>query len=117
MSRLPIGNYDFVIKKGGTWNQKITLKNSDGAVKDLTGYSASMQIRRFIESATMADLSTNNGKIEIPSPANGIIYLKLSASETSALAYNGVYDLELEKNGIVEVPLMGKILLLSEVTR
>ncbi len=116
-TKKPVGEYNFYIKKGATWNQKITFKNSDDTVKDLTSYTARMQIRRFAESAIVADMTTANGKIEIPTPANGIIYLKLSATETSALTHDGVYDLELEKSGTVEVPLMGKILLLSEVTR
>jgi len=116
-TKKPVGEYNFYIKKGATWNQKLTFKNSDETVKDLTDYTVSMQIRRFAESEVMADMTTENGKIEIPDPTNGIVYLKLSASETSALAHDGVYDLELTKSGIVETPLMGKILLLSEVTR
>jgi len=112
-----VGEHDFYIKKGATWNQKITFKNDDDTVKNLTGYTAQMQFRRFIDSSIMIELTTENGKIEIPSPTNGILYLKLTAAETSALTHDSMYDLELTKSGIVETPLMGNILLLSEVTR
>jgi hypothetical protein len=85
----------------------------------LTGYTAQMQIRETLESATViAELSTANGRITID-PINYTISMNLSAALTSGFDFDSaVYSMELtDAQGVVFQFLNGSISLVKEVTR
>lgn len=86
---------------------------------DLTGYTARMQVRPSVGSATvLIDLSTDAGGIVIDA-ANGIIERRLEASATAALTWSlGVYDLELTApDGFTVRLATGRVTVSPEVTR
>lgn len=60
-------------KKGATLDPIFFYLNEDGTVTDLTGYTARMQARQYIEDTTVLngfDLTTENGGLEIVTVAS-----------------------------------------------
>jgi len=76
-----------------------------------------MQVRRRISDVdVLVELTTENGRMTLGS--DGVINLILTATETSAITDEGVYDIELEDSaGVVERLLEGSFFLTKEVTR
>ena len=110
--------YDILIEQGATYSQVVTYKES-GAAVNLTGYTARMQVRATLESAsTLVELTTANSRIALGGAA-GTITLTISATDTEALtAGRGVYDLELVSgSGIVTRLLQGVATISRNVTR
>ena len=110
--------YDILIEQGATYSQVVTYKESGVAV-NLTGYTARMQVRSTLESATtVVELTTANGRITLGGAA-GTITLTISATDTASLtAGRGVYDLELVSgSGIVTRLLQGVATISRNVTR
>jgi hypothetical protein len=110
--------YDILIEQGATYSQVITYKDNGVAV-NLTGYTARMQVRATLESAsTLVELTTANSRIALGGTA-GTISLTISATDTAALtAGRGVYDLELVSgSGIVTRLLQGVATISRNVTR
>ena len=110
--------YDITIEQGATFSQLVTYKESGVAV-NLTGYTARMQVRSTLESATtVVELTTANSRITLGGAA-GTISLTISATDTAALtAGRGVYDLELVSgSGIVTRLLQGVATISRNVTR
>ncbi|MCC6475110.1 MAG: hypothetical protein IT514_15355, partial [Burkholderiales bacterium] len=88
---------------------------------DLTGSTARMQIRPYVESPDadiLLSLTTANGGISLGG-ANGTISLLASAAATAALDFDtAVYDLEvIDGSGLVTRLLSGMVTLSKEVTR
>jgi hypothetical protein len=110
--------YDILIEQGATFSQLVTYKDNGVAV-NLTGYTARMQVRATLESAsTLVELTTANSRIALGGTA-GTITLTISATDTAALtAGRGVYDLELVSgSGIVTRLLQGVATISRNVTR
>jgi hypothetical protein len=110
--------YDILLEQGATFSQVITYKDNGVAV-NLTGYTARMQVRATLESAsTLVELTTANSRIALGGAA-GTISLTISATDTAALtAGRGVYDLELVSgSGIVTRLLQGVCTISRNVTR
>jgi hypothetical protein len=110
--------YDLLIEQGATYSQVITYKDNGVAV-NLTGYTARMQVRATLESAsTLVELTTANSRIALGGAA-GTITLTISATDTAGLtAGRGVYDLELVSgSGIVTRLLQGVATISRNVTR
>jgi hypothetical protein len=110
--------YDILIEQGATYSQVITYKDNGVAV-NLTGYTARMQVRATLESAsTLVELTTANSRIALGGTA-GTITLTISATDTAALTSGrGVYDLELVSgSGIVTRLLQGVATISRNVTR
>jgi hypothetical protein len=111
-------SYNFFIKQGATFSKKFIIYQTDGSPYDLTDYTARMDIREKISSSEpIISLTTENGKISITSPTEGIFYLLLTATETASLTTNGFYDIELISGSTVLCPLKGEVKLILEVTR
>lgn len=120
------GAYNFTIEQGATFTRLIEIEYPDPddltvfVPFDLTGYSASMQIRRTIDSANpQITLTDSNGRIEIQSASvANAIRLSLSPEETALLETDGVYDIEIEdSSGVVSRILKGTVTLSRQVTR
>jgi hypothetical protein len=111
--------YDLLIEQGATWLRTLTLRDSDNALVNLTGYSARMSVRQKIESTTtLLDLTVANGRVALGGAA-GTIILTLTAIETAALSFAlAVYDIEMVSGaGVVTRLMNGRIALEKEVTR
>ena len=111
--------YDFIIYQGATFSQLITYTDSSNVAVDLSGYTASMQVRnRKSSSTSLADFTTENGRITLNS--SGEILITMSATDTAALtSCGGVYDLELTEtsSGAVIRLLEGQMAFNLDVTR
>ena len=112
------GKYNFTIYQGATFGFGISWKTNLGEPKDLTGYSARMQIRYGNYNGEIAaDLTSENGGIEII-PEQHAIYIKMSAEQTSQIKPMAcVYDLEMVKDDKVIRLLEGKVKVSAEVTK
>lgn len=119
------GIYNIVCEQGTTFTRVITLEYPDAEDPtvflpwDFTDYTARMQIRRTIDSASpMITLTTENDGIEFTNPANGELTIRMSAAQTAALTSDGVYDLEIIADaGEVSRLIQGNFTLNFEVTR
>lgn len=83
----------------------------------LAGCVGRMTIKDKVGGAVLLEMTTVNNRIVL-NDTNKTIRLKLTATETAALAFNkGVYDLEIEDaGGVVTAILTGSVNVLSEVT-
>lgn len=116
---MPARKYDILIEQGSNFTLTVFAKNSDGTVRDLTGYTARMQIRSSVDSATvLAEASTNNGLISIVG-VDGEVTINIPSATTDNYAWhNGVYDLEVDNNvGAVIRLLSGNAACSFQVTR
>lgn len=121
--------YDITMQQGSDYELTMAVKDSFGNTKNLTSYSARMQIRPSYSSTVISsELSTANGEILIYG-ANGTIKLALTADRTAAIRVDltgkgkppsstYVYDLELiDGDGKVSKLLYGNAIIYGEVTR
>ena len=85
----------------------------------LTGYTARMQIREKLDSATVIkELTTENGGITI-NTSNSYIQIEISAADTALLSFStAVYSIELVSSGGKVYQLAnGTLTLVKEITR
>ena len=55
------GAYDITCEQGATFSRTLTVKDSSGAARDLSSYTAKMQVRRTqSSSSTLIELTTEN---------------------------------------------------------
>lgn len=116
--------YTFQIYQGQTWRNTLRLKDAAGDPIDLTDYTARMQIRETVESATFVlELTTENGRLTIDELAGEIAVL-VDADDTSAIELplgepgQWVYDLEIiDSSDVVTRVLQGAVVMHAEVTR
>jgi hypothetical protein len=120
------GIYNIFIEQGTSFTRLIEIEYPDPddltvmLPYDMTSFSASMQIRRTIDSTTpQITLTNSNGRIEIQSASiANAIRLTLSPADTASLTSDGVYDLEIaDPGGNVSRILRGTVTLSLEVTR
>lgn len=112
------GRYNITVYQGTTFQLSPVWK-VDNLPVNLTGYTADMQVRKFVDSTSvLVELSTANGRIVI-NGAIGQINLTLTASQTAALtpADSYIYDLNLTSpGGDVYKILQGSFILNASVT-
>ena len=109
---------DLCIPAGATF-QRVVKWKADGALVNLTSFTARMQIRPTAASATTTlSLTTENSRITLGGTA-GTLTLSISATDTAAIsAGRYVYDLELvSAGGIVTRLLQGIVTVSANVTR
>ena len=119
------GIYNITCEQGTDFTRSCILKYPDPAdstgstylLYDLTGYTARMQIRRTLESATTEiELTTENSGIVLGGTA-GTFVITMTNAQTAALDSDGVYDLEIISGaGIVSRVIQGTFTLDLEVT-
>ena len=113
------GKLHIVIEQGTTFNPVFTYKDSLGAVIDLTGYTARMQIRlKKTSTAFIHEITTAGSGITLGGVL-GTITLLITDVETAAFTFTtGVYDLEIiSAGGIVTRLLEGTASLSKEATK
>jgi hypothetical protein len=112
--------YDITIEQGATFKLVLTWKDDAGALMDLTGYTARMQVRPSIADTNppLLNLTTENGAITLGG-ATGLVTVIAAAALTTAITNKkGVYDLELvDATGFVTRLLQGAVAFNFEVTR
>ena len=128
---LTVSKYNLSTWQGSTWGIRIIMKNQDGTIQDLTGYSVRMQIRASYRSSTAEEsLTSDNNSTDISIDAStGTITFQLSAARTAAMSVDlssgskppktvYVYDIELQDSaGVVSKILYGDFTVYGEVTR
>jgi hypothetical protein len=112
------GSFDISCDQGATFALAISWIDSDGTAVNLSAYTARMHVRPSVESATLTvALTTENGGIVLDA-ATGRIELRLTATQTAALAAGAyVYDLELVSGATVTRIIQGAFTVRAEVTR
>ena len=101
------------------------LTAEGGPAVDLTGYAARMHVRDPDTNALVMELSTDNGRLSIPSPLTGTIQLEVDSDDVLAMSATNVrrklrYDAEVYIPGTPEyvVPLfVGAIILTTRWTQ
>lgn len=120
------GIYNLFIEQGATFTRLIEIEYPDPLDTttmlpfDLSGFSASMQIRRTIDSSTpQITLTDANGRIEMqPGGVENSMRLQLTPADTEMLTSDGVYDIEIQdSSGNIQRILKGSVTLSPQVTR
>lgn len=114
MSTLP-ATYDVCLKRGDTWRNTFIVKDDNGVVIDLTGYTFFVQVRRVADDpeTPLLDLSIGNGLTV--TAVDGQIDLVAQTESLDAGDY--VWDLQANNGSIVETLLAGAWQLVQDVTR
>jgi hypothetical protein len=105
--------YNFTIYQGATFDRVFQFNDANGDPLATSGWSARMQVRSSIETATT--LLSLTPSIN----STGLVTLALTATQTTALPGDvaAVYDLELVDGTDVHRVLMGTVTISGEVTR
>ena len=113
-----VGTNNITILQGSDKTITLVLKDDDGVVINLTGYTAAMHVRTSPKSTTLLDeLTTENGRIVI-TPLSGKIELEFPHAVSSEYGFvKAVYDLELYINDLVSRIVEGSFLVSLEVTK
>lgn len=119
---MPAAFQTITIEQGATWYDTLILNQPGYPLVpiNLTGYTARMSIRESYESPeSLIDLTLENARLRIPTPADGSIVRRIDAADTSLLNFtSGVYDLEIESpDGTVIRLLQGRVNLKLGVTK
>jgi hypothetical protein len=114
--------FNLMLRQGSTVVSRLILKDDDGGVIDLTGWTARMMVRStYTSTTTLVDLTQDaddQGQIELGGES-GVLTIRIYSTHTTGLTPGkAVYDLELV-NPIGEVTrvLEGEVLITPEVTR
>lgn len=85
---------NFTVWKGATFSKRIYLyTDTQNTLKDISGYSALMEIKDRPGGTVLYSLSTANSRITIGG-SSGTIDLKITDDDTAAFSWVGaVYDL------------------------
>jgi hypothetical protein len=113
------GVYDLEIEQGENFDKVLTWTDAAGALVNLTGYTARMQVRRSEDAtATLLECTTENSRISLGGVA-GTITFDVSPTDMAALPI-GIfrYDLELISGaGRVKKLMKGNFTVAREITR
>ena len=81
------------VEQGSSFTSDVTVKDSEGSVFDLTGYSASASLAKGYDCSFY---DRTNFTCTIATPSTGVITLDLTADQTNALESGRyVYDVEI----------------------
>lgn len=121
--------YDITLQQGSSYDLMLVVKDETGNLKNITDYSARMQIRPSYSSSTvLADLSSDTGSIIIDE-ANSTIRIAMTSTSTANIKIDltkntkppysvYVYDLETTDSlGKVSKLIYGDVTVYGEVTR
>lgn len=105
---------NLTIDQGSTFSLSIELSDELGNALNLTGYTIAAQLRKSYGSTSYTAFTTSAGN----TPANGVLTLSLTSTQTSALrAGRYVYDIEIQNADGTTRVLEGIITVTPEVTR
>jgi hypothetical protein len=124
---MPAARKDFYAEQGATFSRTLTWRDAAGALVDLTGYSAKMQVRAAYGAAeALLDLNTDNSGVVLGGPA-GTIQILAADEQTAAITVPdtgdippklfAVYDLVLvAPDGSVARKLQGQFIVARRVS-
>lgn len=103
---------NLVIDQGATFSADLDITDENGDIINLTGYTASSQIRKWYTSSKFVEFATAvNTDI-------GVITLSLTANQTASMtAGRYVYDVEITDNITISRIVEGIITVNPNVTR
>ena len=106
---------NIIINAGSEFNQTFALEGSDtNSALDLTGYTASSQMRKYAGSSTAVTFNTT---ISVP-PSLGKVSISLTSDQTSSLKPGRyVYDVLVERSGAKTRVVEGMVIVREGVTR
>lgn len=103
---------NLVIDQGATFSADLSLKDDNGDVMNLNGYTANSQMRKWYTSSNCTAFTT------VINVAAGSITLSLTANQTSNLvAGRYVYDVEVTENGVISRVVEGIVTVTPNATR
>ena len=105
---------NFYVEAGASFSRSVTYTNEDGTLFDLTDYTAELQVRETVASATAALTVTPSIDVE-----TATISWSFTPEQTSSLtASSYVYAMELTKtDGSVIRLIQGSLTISPEVVR
>lgn len=112
------GQYDILADQGATFSRNIHWYDPDGTPKNITGYSARMQVRqRYVSTSTILSLVSPTD-ITLGGSAGTIVVTVSATAMADVSSGDYVYDLEMvSSNGVVTRLLQGSFTVRPEVTR
>jgi len=110
--------YNFTLEQGVPLSKTIFLKNGDNSVKDLTGFTAKMQLRQYAgHSDVLLELSTTNSKLNINVGTGGVTMV-FSEADTASIPFTEVvYDLFLYNGSNTFRAIEGKLTIKEAITK
>jgi len=111
----------FIIDAYADFNATLTWYTDQAktTTKDLTGFTAKMEIRKDLNSDPIIELNTTNGRIAFGSPlTDGIINLFIDKADTAGLTPDTyIFDLLMIKTNETKRLIQGPIAVDAAVTR
>ena len=106
---------NILIDQGADFSTSLTVTGDDGSATDLTGYTASGQIRKHYTSSTYTDLDVTFGADR----TSGVITIALGRTANEAMeAGRYVYDVEITSGANTRTRLVeGLATITPQVTR
>lgn len=114
------GNYDLVIYKGDQFPMTVVLKNPDGTVLDLTGYTGKASIRTtYTDAATYEFTISGSGAGGVLGTDGKVNVVLTSAVSATLLPGDYIWDFQLTSpDGLsTRTYLAGDVKVYDEVTR
>ena len=110
------GTYNFTLYQGADWDRTFTITQG-GTALNLTGYTASMQIREAADSTAYLLSLTSGSGITLGGTA-GTVAVTITSAQSSAIASGSyAYDLELLSGSQVTRLIQGAVNVSGNVTR
>ena len=109
---------NLTIIRGDTVIHRITVKNTDETVKDITGATARYTIRTPTYSGTQVLQKTVGSGIALTTPTGGVLDVTLTTTDTAALTVHGryAYDCEVTIAGQVSTVQRGALTVEGDVS-
>lgn len=107
--------FNITIAQNATYNLALTLLDSAGNARDLTGYTGGANIRKSLIDPDIVQAFT----VTVSDPVNGRVDMSLTATQTAALDFERseyVYDLMIKTGAVVEKVIQGSASLELSVT-
>lgn len=108
--------FDLTLEEGADYALTLTYYDSSGALVDLTGATAKLQIKDEIGSSALVSLTQASG-ITLGGTA-GTISIAITVAQVAALGANfeGLYDLKLTLSSLVTRLLQGAVYVSPQVS-
>jgi hypothetical protein len=111
-------NYPIIIEQRSRFDAVFSVQNEDGTAMDLTGFSADMQIRPYVESDTVYVSLASGAGITLGGTA-GTVTVEIPGTETELFAWRlARYDLYIvDGTGDPQRIFEGEVTVIPTVTR
>lgn len=109
--------YDITIEQGTQFQLVVLVKDGTG-IRNLTGYTAKLDIKKYVSDATpAAQYSSPSSGVVVDGP-NGLVTITITGTQTTAYTFkSGAYDLKITSGGgAPERILQGGVTVSPQVT-